>query len=139
MSLEQFKEQVRQYVVVKDEVKFLSDRENEIKQRVIDSLKELGEEDSRGHIVAEVNDEKTGISSVVHQKRISKSLDMDKAETILTSKGIKDRCIKLVPTINEDEIMAAYYEGLITEQEVDEMFPAKVSYALYLKNDRRKY
>jgi len=133
MSLEQFKEQVRQYVVVKDEVKFLSDRENEIKQRVIDSLKELGEEDSRGHIVAEVNDEKTGISSVVHQKRISKSLDMDKAETILTSKGIKDRCIKLVPTINEDEIMAAYYEGLITEQEVDEMFPAKVSYALLLK------
>jgi hypothetical protein len=133
MSLEQFKEQVRQYVVVKDEVKFLSDRENEMKQRVIDSLKELGEEDSRGHIVAEVNDEKTGISSVVHQKRISKSLDMDKAETILTSKGIKDRCIKLVPTINEDEIMAAYYEGLITEQEVDEMFPAKITYALFLK------
>jgi hypothetical protein len=133
MSLEQFKEQVRQYVVVKDEVKFLSDRENEMKQRVIDSLKELGEEDSRGHIVAEVNDEKTGISSVVHQKRISKSLDMDKAETILTSKGIKDRCIKLVPTINEDEIMAAYYEGLITEQEVDEMFPAKITYALLLK------
>jgi hypothetical protein len=133
MSLEQFKEQVRQYVVVKDEVKFLSDRENEMKQRVIDSLKELGEEDSRGHIVAEVNDEKTGISSVVHQKRISKSLDMDKAETILNSKGIKDRCIKLVPTINEDEIMAAYYEGLITEQEVDEMFPAKITYALLLK------
>jgi hypothetical protein len=133
MSLEQFKEQVRQYVVVKDEVKFLSDRENEMKQRVIDSLKELGEEDSRGHIVAEVNDEKTGISSVVHQKRISKSLDMDKAETILNLKGIKDRCIKLVPTINEDEIMAAYYEGLITEQEVDEMFPAKITYALFLK------
>ena len=133
MSLEQFKEQVRQYVVVKDEVKFLSDRENEMKQRVIDSLKELGEEDSRGHIVAEVNDEKTGISSVVHQKRISKSLDMDKAETILNLKGIKDRCIKLVPTINEDEIMAAYYEGLITEQEVDEMFPAKITYALLLK------
>jgi hypothetical protein len=58
---------------------------------------------------------------------------MDKAETILTSKGIKDRCIKLVPTINEDEIMAAYYEGLITEQEVDEMFPAKITYALLLK------
>jgi hypothetical protein len=133
MSLEQFKEQVRQYVVVKDEVKFLSDRENEMKQRVIDSLKELGEEDSRGHIVAEVNDEKTGISSVVHQKRISKSLDMDKAEAILNLKGIKDRCIKLVPTINEDEIMAAYYEGLITEQEVDEMFPAKITYALFLK------
>lgn len=133
MSLEQFKEQVRQYVVVKDEVKFLSDREYEIKQRVIESLKEFGEEDSRGHIIVEVNDEKTGINSVVHQKRISKSLDMDKAETILTSKGIKDRCIKMVPTINEDEIMAAYYEGLITEQEVDEMFPAKVTYALLLK------
>jgi hypothetical protein len=133
MSVDQLKEQVRQYVVVKDEIKFLSDRESDLKKRVIESLQEIGEEDNRGHIVAEVNDEKTGINSVVHQKRISKSLDMDKAETILSSKGIKERCIKLVPTLNEDEIMAAYYEGLITEQEVDEMFPAKITYALLLK------
>jgi hypothetical protein len=29
--------------------------------------------------------------------------------------------------------MAAYYEGLITEQEVDEMFPSKITYALLVK------
>lgn len=133
MSLEKFKEEVRQYILLKDEVEFLNQRQTEIKKRVVESLLEVGEEDNRGHIVAELNDEKFGRTTVVHQKRISKSLDMDKAESILNAKGIKERCIKLVPTINEDEIMAAYYEGLITEEEVDEMFPAKVSYALLIK------
>jgi hypothetical protein len=135
MSLEKLKEEVKQYIVLKDEVEFLNQRQTEIKKRVIESLLEIGEEDSRGHIVAEINDEKSGLTriTVVHQKRISKSLDIDKAESILNAKGIKDRCIKLVPTINEDEIMAAYYEGLITEQEVDEMFPSKITYALLVK------
>ena len=35
----------------------------------------------------------------------------------------------MMPVLKEDEVMACLYEGLITEEEVDKMFPKKVSYA----------
>jgi len=133
--LDRFLQEVRQYLVIKDNIDFFTKRQSEMKTRVVEQLKELGEEDSKGNIVLEVKDDETKIASVVHQKRVSKSLDMEKAEQILDAKGIKDRCIVTVKTISEEEIMAAYYEGLITEQEVDEMFPSKVTYALLIKQN----
>ena len=41
MSLEQLKEEVKQYIVLKDEVDFLTQRQTEIKKRVIESLLEV--------------------------------------------------------------------------------------------------
>jgi hypothetical protein len=35
----------------------------------------------------------------------------------------------MVPMLDEAEVMACLYEGLLTEEEIDEMFPKKVSYA----------
>jgi hypothetical protein len=32
--------------------------------------------------------------------------------------------------INEDALMAAYYEGKLTEEQLDEMFPTTVIWAL---------
>jgi len=63
------------------------------------------------------------------QRRVSKNLDMDVAEDILTKKGIRDKCIKMVPQIDEAAIMAAFYEVYLTEDDIDTMFPAKVTYA----------
>lgn len=133
--LDRFLQEVRQYLVVKENIDFFNKRQSEMKTRVVEQLKELGEEDSKGNLVLELDDKETKITSVVHQKRVSKSLDMEKAEQILEAKGIKDRCIVTVKTISEEEIMAAYYEGLITEEEVDEMFPSKISYALIIKQN----
>lgn len=133
--LDRFLQEVKQYLVIKENIDFFTKRQLEMKSRVVEQLKELGEEDSKGNLVIEIKDKETKINSVVHQKRVSKSLDMEKAEQILKAKGIKDRCIITVKTISEEEIMAAYFEGLITEAEIDEMFPSKVSYALIIKQN----
>jgi len=34
-----------------------------------------------------------------------------------------------VPMLDEDAIMSAFYSGYLTEEDIDAMFPAKVSYA----------
>jgi anion-transporting ArsA/GET3 family ATPase len=133
--LDRFLQEVRQYVSIKDNIDFFTKRQSEMKNRIVEQLKELGEEDSKGNVVIELDDKETKITSVIHQKRVSKSLDMEKAEQILEAKGIKDRCIVMVKSISEEEIMAAYYEGLITEEEVDAMFPSKVTYALLVKQN----
>ena len=38
----------------------------------------------------------------------------------------------MVPVLVESEVMACLYDGLLTEEEIDEMFPKSVSYAFYI-------
>jgi hypothetical protein len=125
-------ELVRQNVTLKDRIDSTVAIQNDIKERLRDGLKELGEVDDRGHLVVEVNDDLTGIKKVVNQRKVSKSLDMSVAEEVLKEKGLHDRCVMMVPVLDEEAIMAAYYEGLVTEEDIDRMFPAKVSWALVM-------
>lgn len=132
MDIESIKEQIRQYVALKDQSDLLSSRQNEIKKRLTAAIDADGQTDDRGHIILEVEDEVSGIKKIMKQRRVSKTLDMDVAEKILSERGIKDTCIKMVPMLDEAAIMAAFYEGYLSEADIDTMFPAKVSYAFIL-------
>lgn len=133
MNIEEMVDLVRQNATLKDRIDSTLSIQNEIKDRLREGLKELGEADDRGHVVVEVNDDLTGIKKVINQRKVSKSLDMDVAEEVLKEKGLHDRCVMMVPILDEEAIMAAYYEGLVTEEDIDRMFPAKVTWALVMK------
>jgi len=120
---------VQQFVSLKDEINLLTNRQKDIKTRLIDLLKEYGEVDSKGHIVLEVDDNVTGVDKITHQRKVIKNLDMDIAEKIIQEKGLTERCVKMVPTLDEAEIMASFYRGELTEADIDAMFPEKVIYA----------
>lgn len=130
MELKELIRYVQQNVMLKGEADKIAERQKEVKDFINQGVDELAEEDSRGHLVVEINDEVSGISKVVRQRRVSKSLDQETAELILKSKGLEERCFTMVPVLNEEEIMAAFYEGLLTEADIDAMFPAKVTWAL---------
>lgn len=123
------KRTIRQYLSLKDEVDLLSKRQSELKKRLSDAVDSSGETDDRGHITLNVEDDIKGDVKLTRQKRVSKTLDLQVAEEILTKRGIKDACIKMVPTLDEAAIMAAFYEDRLTEEDIDAMFPAKTSYA----------
>ena len=127
----ELKNTIRQYLMLKDEMDILTKRQTEIKQRLIDVV-DAAEADDRGHRVLTVEDETLGDITLTRQRRVSKSLNMEVAEDILIKKGIKDTCIKMVPTIDEGAIMAAFYENYLTEEDIDAMFPSKISYAFLL-------
>jgi hypothetical protein len=122
---------IKQYVALKDEVETLSKRQTELKTRLTKTIDEFGSTDERGHIVLSVPTDTSEEDDlqIMKQRRVSKNLDMDLAETILTKKGLKDKCVKMVPQIDEAAIMAAFYEGYLTEEDIDTMFPSKVTYA----------
>lgn len=124
METTEIKEDIRQFLALKDNIDLLTKRQTDIKKRLTNSIDEFGSEDEKGHIILSVDDQQ-----IMKQKRVSKSLDINAAEIILTKKGIKDTCIKMVPTIDEAAIMAAFYNGHLTEEEIDTMFPARVTYA----------
>jgi hypothetical protein len=126
--MNQVDEDVRQYLALKDNIDLLTKRQSEIKQRLIEAV-DTEEADDRGHRMLSVKAEGVGDVTLTRQRRVSKNLNMEIAEDILTKKGIKDQCIKMVPMLDEAAIMAAFYENYLTEEDIDAMFPAKVSYA----------
>lgn len=128
MELSEVKRNLRQYLALKDELGVLTKRQNELKARLTEVVDEV-EANESGHRVFNVEDDIAGEVTLTRQRRVSKTLDMDVAEDILTKKGIKDTCIKMVPMLDEDAIMSAFYSGYLTEEDIDAMFPAKVSYA----------
>ena len=132
MNVEDMLDLVRQNATLKDRIDSTVAIQNDIKEKLRDGLKELGEVDDRGHVVVEINDDITGIKRVLNQRKVSKSLDMGIAEDILKEKGLHERCVTMIPVLDEEAIMAAYYEGLVTEEDIDKMFPAKITWALVM-------
>jgi len=133
MSLDDIKKNLRQFLTLKNEIGVLSTRQTELKTRLLNALDEV-EPDDKGHRILQIVDEHVGEVRLVKQRRVSKTLDMDLAEAILINKGIKDQCIKMVPTLDEGAIMAAFYEGYLTEEDIDTMFPSKESFAFLVDN-----
>ena len=129
LDLQQIVREVRQYVALQKETKDIGKRQTEVKKRLQDTVIEFGETDDRGHIRIELNDDVSGVSEIVNQRRVSKALDIEVAEKILEEKGLTESCIELVPVLDEDAIMAAYYQGKLTEADIDLMFPPKISWA----------
>jgi hypothetical protein len=133
MSLDNLKKNARQFLALKGEMGALADRQSELKKRMTQDLDAI-EPNEGGHRVVEFEDDTIGNIKITKQRRVSKTLDMDIADQILTNKGIKNTCVKMIPTLDEAAIMAAFYEGYLTEEDIDAMFPAKETFAFIVDN-----
>ena len=133
MNLEELKRSARQFLALKREMGVLSDRQSELKSRMTQEI-DLLEPDDKGHKVISFEDATVGTIKITKQRKVSKSLDMDVADRILTEKGIRGACVKTVEVLDEAGIMAAFYEGYLTEEDIDAMFPAKESFAFIVEN-----
>ena len=133
MSLDNLKKNARQFLALKGEMSALADRQSELKKLMTQDLDAV-EPNESGHRVVEFEDDTIGNIKITKQRRVSKTLDMDIADQILTNKGIKNTCVKMIPTLDEAAIMAAFYEGYLTEEDIDTMFPAKETFAFIVDN-----
>jgi hypothetical protein len=132
-DLDPIRREVQQYVTLKDEAEAITERVNTIKKRLTGYIEDLGEPNEKGSIVLTVDDERTGTRSIVKQRRVSKQFDEDKANSILQSKGVFETCTKTITVLDQDAVMAAYYEGKLTDEDIDTMFPEKITWAIVLE------
>lgn len=117
------------YIHLKKQIDDLSDLQSEIKKKLIAFVETNGETDDKGHVWFDLPEEFEGYKGMQRQRRVSQKLDMDAAQEILDKLGLSDRCVKMVPSLDEDEVMACLYEGLLTEDEIDQMFPKTITWA----------
>lgn len=120
---------VREYSGVRAQAELIKAREGEIKRRLSTIVEEHGEADEKGHLWLQLPESTGGYISLQRQRRVSRALDEGKAERILAAAGITEQCYRLEPVLDQDAVMAALYEGTLTEAQIDEMWPQKISYA----------
>jgi hypothetical protein len=125
----------RKYAFLKSQLEFLEKEQKEIRAELFTDIELNGETDDKGNIILELPEEVEGYKTVMKQRRNSKSFNEAKAEEIIDSKGLQDKLYKTVRVVDEDAIMAALYNGELTEQEIDEMYPISVIWALVMKKN----
>ncbi len=120
---------VQQFITLKRRIDDLTKEQTELKAFLSDLVDKEGEPDDKGHLWYSLDQEVDGYRSLQRQRKVSQSLDMAEATRILKEKGLDSRCFVMQPVLDEDAVMSCLYEGLLTEEDVDTMFPKKVTWA----------
>jgi hypothetical protein len=130
---EDLESQVREYVKLKATLESLDARQKELREKLFVQIEENGFEDDKGNVVLELASTIEEVVRLEKQRRVTRKIDETKADEIIADKNLGDEVYEMKRVINEDALMAAHYEGKISEDELDEMFPAKVVWALTTK------
>lgn len=120
---------VRQYVMIKNQIDDLAKEQTVLKTFLSKLVDDIGEEDDKGHLWLKLEEDVDGYRSLQRQRRVSQRLDEEAASQLLKEKGLDARCYEMLPVLNQDSVMACLYEGLLTEAEVDTMFPKAITWA----------
>ena len=132
ISEEELVGQAKEYAFAKKQIEYFEKKAKELRENLFAHIEEDGEKDSDGHIILELPESVDGVVSIKKQRRVSRKVNEDAALEIIEAKGLRDRLIKTVEVIDEDELMAALYNDDLTEAEIDEMYPEVVTWALVL-------
>lgn len=130
MDPNSFDSQIREYALLKASLEQLEKRQKELRDKIFETLDNDGFVDEKGNVLYELPSEVEGIVRIEKQRRVSRKLNEAKADEIIENAGIGAEVYEMKQVINEDALMAAFYEDKITEAELDEMFPATVTWAL---------
>ena len=124
--------QAKQYTFLKKQKEYMEKQMSELRETIFEALDESGEIDSKGNVVIEFETEVEGFGSVMKQRRVTRKINEDVAEEMITAKGLEDKLYKTIRVVDEDALMAALYSDELTEEEIDEMYPQNVVWALVM-------
>lgn len=125
--------EVMEYQSVKSQVDELSARQKQLRDSIMEVIEILGDPDEDGHIWLELDHEVNGTTRLQRRRRVTTVFNDERAQDILEKEGLLERCTEMVRVVDEDAVMAALYEGLLTDEQVDAMADHKVVWALHLK------
>ena len=124
--------QAKQYVFLKSQLDYLEKQQKELRVKLFEMIDTDGEPDSKGNIVLELPQEVDGYVAVTKQRRVTRKIDEEKAAEVIAENELEDSLYKTIRVIDEDALMAALYDDTLTEEEVEEMYPQSVTWALIL-------
>jgi len=130
LNPDSFEAKLREYIKLKSTETILKARADELRVALFEKLDLEGEEDSNGNLLIDFDEPIEGVVRLEKQRRSSRKVDEAVAETIIAQHQLTDELYETKLVLNEDALMAAFYEGKISEEELDEMFPVTTTWAL---------
>jgi hypothetical protein len=120
--------------------------EGRIKKALMEFIEQVGELQEGGHRTvlldspASFHSYKNGkpaiksINGIERKRRLSQSLNPDRTMALLEERKLVDQCTvtETITSINEDAILAANYEGTITDEELAKLYDESETFAFYL-------
>jgi len=128
---ENFLRESREMILTREQKTRIANRESELKKVLMDALKVFGDPygTSGQHQTIEFPKAIRGITRFVRQSKVVNEVDEEAAEAIARRQGIYDRLFKPVMTLDDAAVLVALREGILTEADVEEIFPKKTIYA----------
>jgi hypothetical protein len=124
------KSQIREYVKLKASEDMIKKRTAEIRDVIFAQIEEEGYEDDKGNQQLDLEEAIDGVFRLEKQRRTKRILNEEAAEEILAELEIAEEVYEMKPVLNEDALMAAFYEGKITDEQLDSIYPLTVTWAL---------
>lgn len=119
-----------EYIKLKESITFMETRQKEIREKLFSKIETEGLEETSGSITLYLDSPVGAVLGIQKTRRAKRTLNEDLAESIIEQAGIADEIYEMKRTINEGALMSAFYEDKITEEQLDEMFPTTVQWAL---------
>lgn len=132
-EFDKFVNAVKKYSFLKNQIEFIEKEQKELRSNLFEELDASGEVDDKGNIIIELPESVDGSSTLMKQRRTSRKINQAKAEEIIEAKGLQDKLFKTITVIDEDALMASLYTDELTEEEIEEMYPQTVTWALVFK------
>lgn len=131
-EVNEFEAQAKQYIFFKKQLEYFESEIKSLREKLFEKIDTDGEVDGSGNLFVELSNDIDGVTMLQKQKRVSRKIDEQMADNLIVSKGLEKELYKTIQVIDEDALMAALYEGKLTEEEVDLMYPQKIVWALIL-------
>lgn len=125
--------EVAEYKALRDQVDALEKRKRALRDSLMETIKTVGEADPEGNLWLDLDAETAGVSRLQAERRVQRSINEERGLALLDERDLLDRCTVEVRVIDEDALLAARYEDLLTEEDLDSMVDEKVVWALKLK------
>lgn len=125
----------RQWAQLKHEVTARTTAMNKLRDRVVEAVKQRGYKDHKGSAYIDlpfplpVGDSE--YIRIKHERRVSIVADEEAAERITRDKGpaVYERAFPMKRTFDADEVYVLLQEGLLEEEDMDQIMVQKESYA----------
>jgi len=124
---------IKKYSFLKSQLDYLEKEQKALRAELFEVLDGQGEVDDKGNIIVQLPEEVDGFTNVIKQRRVTRKIAEERAFEIIEEKGLRDSLIVTKEVVDEDALMAALYNDELTEEEIDEMYPANIVWALVLK------
>jgi len=123
--------QFRKWALLKQDIEESTREMNELRDYCIEQVARHGYRDHKGSQFIELPFAIGGqeYRRIKRERRVSPRVDPEVAELICRAKGIYETCFPSVPTLDPDELYVQYQKGVLTQEDMDNIFTMVESFS----------